>query len=221
MTSIHRVSFVTLFAAAFAFAQTPTHAKPKAPSQAELMTQPIHVSGGVIRMADPMDWETQGGTANTYWWNGTSLTTSSGIATGQGGTANTYWWNGAGWVLNDHTAGVETRPLDDKGPTLIQVEYSAVPMDQAKLAPASYLKLAKEIKFDSASTDEAQILQTIYSDHLRVYEFDKVDNYLYRQALQMGTRMRWVWKPMRQLDLDTLATKSLIYPPRTNGIVAA
>jgi hypothetical protein len=120
-------------------------------------------------------------------------------------------------VLNEQTAGVETRPLDDKGPTLTQVDFSAVPLEQAKLAPVAYLKLAKSIQLESPSTDEAEVLQTIYDHHFRVYDFDKVDNYLYRQALKQGTRMRWVWKPMRDVDLRQLQNQG--QPPSASGIV--
>jgi hypothetical protein len=160
----------------------------------------------------------------TFWGDGTTTNweTSGGLVVA--GTVGTWTTgsivcntSGGCAVVNDHNTGLETRTLDDKGPTLTQVDYSAVELKDAELAPTAYLKLAKEVKLDSAPVDEAQMLQTIHDHHFRVYDFDKVDNYLYRQALKMGTRVRWVWKPAREADLKQVQsagysnTKGIVY----------
>lgn len=114
--------------------------------------------------------------------------------------------------LNDHTAGIETRKDDGKGPTLAQVKYSALPVSEKSLAPANYLAVAKSIGLDpSAPSDEAQLLSTLRQHGFRVYDFTKVDNYLYRQALRQSARTRWVWKPARAADLKVAQSSSSRY----------
>lgn len=215
MTSI-RTCFAVLLSAAMCLAQTASTKNNHHPTgQGISVASGALVSDGLVIGSSPL----------TTWSSPTTLSSSGpGITISTVSTAQGMMiWDGQGYpyVLNDMTTGVETRPLDNNGPTVTQVEYSAVPLDQARLAPASYLKLAKAINLESPSTDEAQILQTIYSDHLRVYDFDKVDNYLYRQALTMGARMRWVWKPMREVDLKTVQDLGArgTMGPSTSGIV--
>jgi hypothetical protein len=159
-------------------------------------------------------------TDNSNYWGTTAssgtccTTTTSGIITlpstggityTMGTLATSSTWSS--WdELNAHTIGYETRPFDHKGPTVAQVDESALPVADRQLAPAAYVALAKAIKMDSPSADEAQMLQVIHDHHFRVYDYTKVDNYLYRQALKQGSRMRWVWKPMRQADVKAASS---------------
>jgi len=197
-----RTGFAVLLSAAICLAQTAsTH-------HSAQNTQGAIVSGTSSTGAT-QPTIVQGGWINTT--GGTWVETADGLG----------WTTTAGslvYYLNDHTAGIETRPLDDKGPTLTEVEYSASKLQPAQLVPASYIDLAKQIHLDSPPLDEAQILQTIYDHHFRVYDFGKVDNYLYRQALKQGARVRWVWKPMRTADLKVLQAQTA---PSTEGIVLA
>ena len=102
----------------------------------------------------------------------------------------------------------ETRKDDGKGPTLLQVKNSAKKFTANELPPVDYVKIARSAGIDSPSpiVDEARIMNMIDGLGLKVYSFDKVDNYLYRKALKQGTNMRWVWKPVRAKD-DNYAIK--------------
>jgi hypothetical protein len=69
-----------------------------------------------------------------------------------------------------------------------------------------YHAVAKSIGLSpSASTDEADVLEAIEHSQLHVYDFDKVDGYLYRRALREKSPSRWVWKPMRKSDVKANA----------------
>lgn len=99
----------------------------------------------------------------------------------------------------------ELRKDDGKGPTLQQVKLSAKVLTPASLAPAEYLDLAKHIGLDpSASTDEAEILEAIQHGGFHVFDFDKVDGYLWRQGLREKSPSKWVWKSMRRNDWEGL-----------------
>lgn len=100
----------------------------------------------------------------------------------------------------------ETRKYDTKGPSLEDIKSAALHINPSKLAPASYVKLAKEMGV-TVSADEAALLQAIHDADLPLYDFSKVDGYLYRKAIKAShstSVMRWAWKPMRHKDLDTL-----------------
>ncbi len=97
----------------------------------------------------------------------------------------------------------ETRKPDGRGPTIAQIRNAAHRITPRELAPVSYATLAKELGME-ASTDEAQVLQVISDAGLPVYDFAKVDGYLYRQALKQGADMRWVWRPARDKDAKAI-----------------
>lgn len=96
----------------------------------------------------------------------------------------------------------ETRKAVGPMPTLRQVKLTARTIPVASLAASAYLKMAMKIGLDSAATDEARVLDAIHQIDLVTYDYGKVDEYLYRQALRQGTSVRWVWKPMRGADKD-------------------
>lgn len=159
----------------------PTHS---ATSRATSITDQSVISGGVISIGDGGGgWATSNG--NVVWSTGGSSC----------------------WILTDGTSSCspstqyETRTLDGKGPTLQQVDYSAKPLDAAELAPARYIETARAAGVDGPSIEEAQMLAAIHELDLHVYNWAKVDQYLYRKALTEGTMMRWVWKPVRSQDL--------------------
>lgn len=85
------------------------------------------------------------------------------------------------------------------GPSLIEVKNSGVRLTRNQLAPSAYVVLARMIGADPQA-EEATLLDAISTAGLKVYDFEKVDGYLMRQALKRGPLMRWVWKPMREKD---------------------
>jgi hypothetical protein len=146
---------------------------------------------------------------------GTSGTITAGVITG-GGDGNLVLGSDGGWVSANgasftivNHSGIswtqETRKLDNKGPTIEQVKLSAALLDKNHLPPAGYLKLARHIGLDGPAYDEARVLQAIDELGLTVYNAEKVDNYLYREALKKNVRTRWVWKPLRAKDLKAIS----------------
>jgi len=97
----------------------------------------------------------------------------------------------------------ETRPKTN-AVSLKLVKASASLIPKAHLAPAAYVTLAKSIGLESAATDEARLIQAIAECDLPVYDYDKVDNYLYHQTLSSKIPMRWGWKPLREADVKAV-----------------
>lgn len=157
-------------------------------------TAPIRTNGDLIISE---------GTSSTW-----GIITSTGTTTTPLGTCGGCFVTDAGngaitWqVFNDHSVGPETRKDDGKG--LTHAELLATAYHPAS-APAHYLEVAREIGLDpSPITDEAALLQAITENGLHVFDYAKVDDYLYRQALKQSARTRWVWKPMRKKDSEAL-----------------
>lgn len=100
----------------------------------------------------------------------------------------------------------ERRTDDGHGITLAQLVAFAKPI--SSLAPAHYIETAKAVGLDSAALEEACIGEAVHDLALRVYPFDKVDDYLYRQALHQGTQVRWVWRPVRSKDHNRIVLDS-------------
>lgn len=158
------------------------------------------------------------------------ITGASNIVTGSGGTSITTggsfsnavftWNNSTCWMTTNGTQCVpsgnssdtiynvpyETRKDDGHGPTIRIIKSSARPIMQSALAPSEYLARAIRIGLESAGTDEARTLQAIHDVGLHVYDYDHVDNYLYRQALHLGAKYRWVWEPLREKDTKAVAS---------------
>jgi hypothetical protein len=149
-------------------------------------------------------------------WTGVSYQTAGGTATWDG---TTWLQCTSGYCYTTNGQEAERRPFDHKGPTLAQVDGSAVELKQVDIPSATYIALAKEVKLDAASEDEAEMLNTIFDHEFHVYNFDKVDNYLYRQALEKGVQMKWGWKPLRSEDLNVLADMGSAMLPADNGVV--
>ena len=115
-----------------------------------------------------------------------------------GGGCSTQWAGGGGsWIEQ------ETRKDDGKGPTLQQVKDSRVSIQSKDLAPVGYAKLAKSLGVKE-SADEADMLKLIHEHGLHVYDWAKVDDYLYRKALRQKSYTRWVWEPLRESDVKTI-----------------
>jgi hypothetical protein len=110
---------------------------------------------------------------------------------------------GQGW----QSGTAETRKDDGHGPTLIQVRDSARRLNRNELAPAQYIVLAKSV---GVEPEEAELLQAIHDADLTIYDFSKVDNYLYRQALKQKADMHWVWKPVRDADLARIVENGTV-----------
>lgn len=91
--------------------------------------------------------------------------------------------------------------------TIAQVRSYLAPVSKSLLATVAYLKVAKEIGLESASTDEAKLAQALQDRDVKIYNFDRVDAYLYNKAGAQsgnGVTYRWVWKAMRPKDKDKL-----------------
>ncbi len=136
--------------------------------------------------------------------------TSGDVASGTITTASTWFAsNGAmiGWTTGGSGGSAETRKDDGRGPTLLQVRNSARKLSPHELPPIEYVKYAKEagIEAPSAIVDEANVLNLIDSLGLKIYDWNNVDQYLYRKALRQGTNVRWVWKPIRKVDAKAVA----------------
>lgn len=104
----------------------------------------------------------------------------------------------------------ETRKDDGKGPTLLQVKSTARGLLTRELPPADYVPLAKSAGIDGPVIEQARMLEMIHNLELHVYDWKRVDEYLYRQALRQGTLVRWVWKPVRTPDIEKVAPMSLL-----------
>lgn len=132
---------------------------------------------------------------------------SSGNIITTGGTVSSGWITGVtvsdgGW--NRNAVPLETRKLKTPLPTIADVKLSAKLVSNSELAPAQYLKLAKAVSLESAATDEAQVLDAIHIHGFKLFDYDRVDDFLYNQALHMKANTRWVWKPAREKDLKAV-----------------
>lgn len=104
----------------------------------------------------------------------------------------------------------ETRKDDGKGPTLVQVKSTARKLAPAELPPTEYVALAKSVGVEGPVVEQAKIMDLIDSLGLHVYNWNKVDDYLYRRALHDETNVRWVWKPVRSLDKTAVESANLL-----------
>lgn len=144
--------------------------------------------------------------------DGTSLVVN-GIASG---TITTATYRGdncatsAGWVACGGGPPYENRKDDGKGPTLVQVKSAAKKLTAEQLPPAEYITIAKSVGLDGPIIEQAKILDLIDDIGLHVYDFRRVDDYLYRQALRQGTNVRWVWKPIRKRDNEAISNQLLV-----------
>jgi hypothetical protein len=166
--------------------------------------------------------------------------TNGGFSAGSGDliSSSNITWNGSCFYSSDGTtrcpvspvslsqswnSGVptETRKPNPNATTLLQVKASAHHILESRLAPADYITVAKRIGIDSTPIEEAQLLDLIHRKDLKVFDYSRVDDYLYNQALKMGTNTRWVWKPVRDADMklaqphatwSTRAGMGFIYP---------
>src|SRR5579872_3636867 len=144
--------------------------------------------------------------------------TTSAIGTATIGTGITL--NGAGDVIywlpaNATWNGIpfETRHRKLGAPTITDLHKTALHITRRDLAPVAYLKLAHDI---GVPADEAQILEAIEHNSLEVFDYEKVDSYLYNQALKQGAKVRWVWKPAREKDIETLQKSGVSSGEREN-----
>jgi hypothetical protein len=131
-----------------------------------------------------------------------------GASVASGLTINAVWASGGAVTWTVQGVPAETRKLDTRGPTLAQVRQAAHHLTPGQLAPLSYTELARSVGVQIPA-DEADILKAIHDAGLPVYEFDKVDAYLYRQALKQGAQTRWVWKPARDSDFEAINSDTL------------
>ncbi len=143
------------------------------------------VTTGNTAIAPSQGWvgssTTLGGTNNLIWNSGSQLLTIGGSGS---------------WVPQ------ETRKAVGPGLTVAQVKASAHLVKASMLASPSYKAAAKRLSLKSTALEEADMLQELHDHALPVYDYEKVDNFLYREALRQGATTRWVWKPLRATDLD-------------------
>jgi hypothetical protein len=95
---------------------------------------------------------------------------------------------------------LESRSAKVPGPTLKEVKSSAHKIPASDIPTASYMKTAKAINLKSSAIEEAELAQIIVDHGFSIYDYAKVDNYLYHAAIKQGTNVRWVWKAMRDQD---------------------
>lgn len=140
-------------------------------------------------------------TSDLYCTNcsGSATTWTGGIITSTGTLS----------VVGGSWRRTETRPATGKPITMAQVKLSARHLSAEQVPAESYLAAARLIHLESATTDEVRMLRVIDRLGLPVYEFAKVDGYLYREALKQGTNVRWAWKPLRESDRKAIDGDSL------------
>jgi hypothetical protein len=114
----------------------------------------------------------------------------------------------------------ETRKDDGKGPTLLQVKSTAKPLALRELPPLEYVALAKSVGVEGPVVEQAKMLEMIHNLELHVYDWHKVDDYLYRKALRQGTNVRWVWKPVRSQDTKLVSDISTLTKENVGMIYA-
>lgn len=103
----------------------------------------------------------------------------------------------------------EDRKDDGKGPTSEQLRQSAHLISATERPPAGYRSLAAEVGLiPSRTSDEAAVLDGIAQEGLRVYDYEKVDGYLWRKAAREGAHARWVWKPLRGRDENAITERA-------------
>lgn len=145
-----------------------------------------------------------GQTAGTGSITGMAIGGGSGTAILSSGTltSNSAVWCGSmdGGSCLLFGGDIEKRSIKDPMVTLQQVKITAHKIPASQIPAASYMKTAKAINLKSPAIDEAQLAQIIVDHGFSIYEYSKVDNYLYHMALKQGTNVRWVWKPMRDED---------------------
>jgi hypothetical protein len=194
MNNIRRFAPILAVCLCFAgMAQAPTkHAR--LPVNADTLTN-LSTTGTVIR--GDSTWGTTitlpSGTAATTTLGATGITWTSG--------AQTWTCTGDGSNCVVSTLSPTLRKRSAHPLTALQVDASRRYIQDAQLAPAAYLKLAKEIEMESPSTDEARMLDALHGLGYRPYDFEKVDSYLSDKALSQGDYVRWVWKPLRKKDM--------------------
>ncbi len=160
---------------------------------------------------------------STSGTSGTITTTTgdvSGVWTGASTILSAATSGPVGWVTADgrwiQSGGAfvpsETRKPITPAVTLTQVRATAKKVSESSLAPASYIKTAKALKVNSAAIEEANMLQELHDHALKVYDYDKVDTFLYNTALKMGSNTRWVWKPLRDADMKESSNAWSIRP---------
>lgn len=147
----------------------------------------------------------------------TTLTSSNLISAGGSGQiayitsdGTNYWYPGV---------PAETRKPHVPMLTIAAVRDASRSLSHAELAPTEYLTLAKSVGLTSAATDEARVLDVIDQIGLKVYDFGKVDEYLYGHALKQGAQAHWVWKPMREADLKEVQESGASLRVTKEGLV--
>lgn len=144
-------------------------------------------------------------TGTGSWLTATTGNVALAVCTPASCGSSMGWSSGGSWIP------AETRKADTPGPTLAQVKQAAWLVPAKMVASPTYLKVAKAVGLDSAAIQESNLLQALKDREVKVYDFDKVDQYLYRKALKQGANMRWVWKPMRTADMKAVENSSTRY----------
>lgn len=86
----------------------------------------------------------------------------------------------------------------------------------------SYFDLCKEVEFYPAQLFKKQLLLFFIEENIPVYDIEKVTKYLCHQAQKTSQRTIWIWRPLREKDVDLPSFKSTLmanreYPHDDNG----
>lgn len=134
------------------------------------------------------------------------------VSTSSGTFTTSLGWQGGG-------PPAETRKPIIPAVTISQVRKNSHKVQDSELAPASYRATARALQVNSAAIEEFELLQEIHDHALRVYDYDKVDKFLYNEALKQEENTRWVWKPLREPDLKIASANSSWRVERGMGFV--
>jgi len=141
----------------------------------------------------------------TSTWVGSTLVAGSNCLIMNGVPAGTF--------VCDPAGSIPAKPQKPRLPnfTKAQLLASVHIIPAASIAGPEYMKVAKAISLKSAATDESQMGELLNRHGFKIFDFDKVDTYLYNKALQQKAGTRWVWKPLRTRDHDWLQNTGLTY----------
>jgi len=86
-----------------------------------------------------------------------------------------------------------------------QVDAAARMIKASEIAPTEYQRVAMSIGLNpSPVLDEAELLSAIKDLGLKVYDYEKVDDFLYSKAKKQSANTEWVWKPLRDDDVKMI-----------------
>lgn len=122
------------------------------------------------------------------------------------GNCRTYASRRTGAIIQDCGSGFQAVAPKHRHWKLEEIKSSAKLIQVAELAPVNYVTRAKQIHLHSAATETADMLATLNELGAKIYNQESVSQYLYDKAHEKGANVSWVWKPMREEDLNIEVT---------------